>query len=256
MRNDPMRPVLVFLHFFGGSAESWDPVVEELGGEFEAHALDLPGFGAATGAPGPYSVAAYADRVQEAINARGLDDYLLVGHSMGGKIALALATRRPAGLRALVLLAPSPPTPEPIEEEMRAKLIAGWGHYGPASETLARVTGRPLGGALRERTIFHMMNTNKGAWMAWLRQGSQENISGEMHRIQVPATIVSGDRDKALPTELITREVAARLPQARLVIVPGAGHLLPLEAPRQVADAIRSSVLSSAHRKMANTLAS
>jgi pimeloyl-ACP methyl ester carboxylesterase len=232
-------PALVFLHFFGGSARSWDPVLAELGEEFRALALDLPGFGAAAGASGPYTVAAYADRVEEAVRTHELKNYVLVGHSMGGKIALALAARRPPGLRGLVLLAPSPPTSEPIEEEMRAKLIAGWGCYGPASETLARITGRPLEGALRERTIADMMTSDMLAWIAWLEHGSREDIAASMASIDVPALILSGDRDAVLPSELVEREVGDRLESSSTVIVPGAGHLLPIEAPQAVAAEIR-----------------
>jgi len=238
----PKRPTIVFLHFFGGSARSWDSVLDELGEGFRTLPLDLPGFGAAAGASGPFTIAAYADRVEEVAFAQKLDHYVLVGHSMGGKVALALAARRPPALRALVLLAPSPPTPEPIGEEMRAKLIAGWGSYGPASETLARVTRRCLEGGLRERTISDMMNASKGAWTAWLQHGSREDISAAMQMIDVPVTILSGDGDAAVPRNLIKREVVARLPHARLISVPGAGHLLPLEAPEVVAAIIEKSL--------------
>jgi dienelactone hydrolase len=139
---------------------------------------------------------------------------------MGGKIALALAARRPAGLSALVLLAPSPPTPEPIEEAMREKLIAGWGCYGPASETLAQVTGTALEGRNRERTIADMMGASRNAWAAWLQQGSREDISGCMERIEAPVRILTGDCDTILPTQLIEQEVASRLASAQLATVP------------------------------------
>lgn len=236
------RPALVLLHFFGGSARSWNPLLAALKGEHEALALDLPGFGAAQAASGPYSVTAYADFVEAAIDAKRLRNFLLVGHSMGSKIALALAARRPAGLRGLVLLAPSPPTPEPIGEKMREKLIAGWGCYGPASETLARVTGRALGGALRERVIADMMNTSKAAWNAWLEAGSREDISDAMAAIDVSALILSGDCDTALPPDLVEREVSSRLRKAQFALVPGAGHLLPIEAPQAVAALLRGFV--------------
>jgi pimeloyl-ACP methyl ester carboxylesterase len=251
MRGYPERPALVFLHFFGGSARTWDPVLEELQ-DFETLPLDLPGFGKAVGASGPYSVAAYADWVEDAVRACGIGDHVLIGHSMGGKIALALAARRPAGLSALVLLAPSPPTPEPIEEAMREKLIAGWGCYGPASETLAQVTAHPLEGAIRERTIADMMGASRNAWAAWLQQGSREDISGCMERIEAPVRILTGDCDTILPTQLIEQEVASRLASAQLATVPGAGHLLPLEAPSAVAQAIRSAAEACSFEEMAS----
>lgn len=239
------RPTLVFLHHFGGSTRSWDRVIDLLAKEYQTLALDLPGFGAEANAPGPYTVASYADAVEDAVRAHDLADYVLIGHSMGGKVALAVAARLPAGLRALILLAPSPPTPEPIDEAMRTKLIAGWGHYGPASEMLARVTACPLPGELRERIVADMMASGKCAWEAWLRHGSREDISASMALVTSPVTILSGSRDSVLPTELIKREVVDRLARACLIAVPGAGHLLPLEAPDAVAASIQRSVLHS-----------
>lgn len=241
---DPARPTLVFLHHFGGSARSWDMVIERLGHDWETVALDLPGFGASAGEPGPYTISAYADRVQDRL--RALASYVLVGHSMGGKVALAFAARRPAALRRLVLLAPSPPTPEPIAEEVRARLIAGWSQYGTASETLARATARPLGEAERGRVIADMMAADRGAWTAWLEQGSREDISGLMPLVATPTLILSGECDQAIGTDVVRREVAARLKTAALLPVPGAGHLLPIEAPDAVVEAIRECARSRA----------
>ena len=232
-------PALVFLHHFGGSSGTWDGVIARLGASFEAIAFDLPGFGAEAAARGPFTVHAYADFVAARVRSLGLHSYMLIGHSMGGKIALALAARRPTKLDALILLAPSPPTPEPIEEAMRSALIAGWGQYNAASQILGRITAAPLPLELRERAIADMMACGKCAWDAWLEEGCRENISASLGRIEVPVTILSGDRDDALPTALIEREVAGRLARVRLLRVDGAGHLLPLEAPDAVVAAIR-----------------
>lgn len=232
---------LVFVHCFGGSAQSWEPVVASLGPSIRAYAIDLPGFGDAAAAPGPYTVAAYADFVQAKVRALGLERYILIGHSMGGKVALALAARRPAGLCALILLAPSPPTPEPTEDEARAALIDGWAQYSVASQILARVTASPLCERDRKQAVDDIMRTGKAAWTAWLACGSREDISADMACISVPVTIVSGTEDIVLPTALLQREIAARLRPARMVRVPGAGHLLPQEATGAVVAAITSA---------------
>lgn len=215
-------------------------MIAELGGVFPTLALDLPGFGSAADAPGPYTVSAYADIVEADIHALGARDFILVGHSMGGKVALALAARRPTGLRALLLLAPSPPTPEPIEEDARAELIAGWGEYGAMSKMLARNTAAPLPDDAGRVAIDDMLRCGKAAWTAWLTGGSREDISAAMPRISVPVTILSGMCDVVLSTELMHDRVAGALADARVDTVPGAGHLLPLEAPRTVAAAVSS----------------
>ena len=90
-------------------------------------APDLPGFGSEPAPAGfDYSVDSYADWVAAYSRAHQLGEYVLVGHSMGGKIALALAARQPTGLRGLVLLSPSPPSPEPISDKDRAASLAAW----------------------------------------------------------------------------------------------------------------------------------
>lgn len=157
---------------------------------------------------------------------------------MGGKVALALAGRRPAGLRALVLLAPSPPTPEPIEEEWRAAMIAGWATYSTASRTLALTTAIPLREEARKVVLDDLMRVGKAAWTSWMAHGSREDWSREMDKVALPVTILSGTRDTVLPTDLVRREIVNRLAMSYLHTVPGAGHLLPFEAPDAVADAI------------------
>ena len=239
---EPDLPTLVFLHQLGGSARSWDAVIDRLGGAFPTLALNLPGFGSAADAPGPYSVSAYADVVGADVRALGPRDFILIGHSMGGKVALALAARQPAGLRALLLLAPSPPTPEPIEEAARGELIAGWGEYSAMSKVLAQSTAAPLPDDVRRLAIDDMMRCGKAAWTAWLTAGSREDISASMPHVPAPVTILSGTRDAVLPTALMRDEVAERLADARVDTVPGAGHLLPMEVPDAVAAAILSVV--------------
>lgn len=231
-------PALVVLHHFGGSARSWCAVSRALGGAHRLVVPDLAGFGASRHDPGPFGVGDQADRVAAAIAHAGLRDFVLVGHSMGGKIALALAARRPAELRALLLLAPSPPTPEPIDEVDRELMLAAWADPAACAAMLDRATARPLVGDARERAIDDMLRSGERAWRAWVEEGSREDISADMARIEVPVTILSGVEDRAIPTAIVRDEVAARLPGGLLLTVLRMGHLLPVEHPSLVAGAI------------------
>ena len=98
--SDGQRPALVLLHHFGGSSRTWQPFIAWIGDRRRCIALDLPGFGRQAAHSGPFTVAAMADHVAAQILGLGLDTYTLVGHSMGGKVALALAARCPDGLRS------------------------------------------------------------------------------------------------------------------------------------------------------------
>jgi len=202
----------------------------------------LRGFGESEALATGYAVADYADDIAALIGALGVEHFVLVGHSMGGKIALALAARQPAGLASLILLAPSPPTPEPIEDAERQRLLGSHSRRPEAEETVRRITARPLPGPLFAQAVEDSLKSSQPAWSAWLQNGSREDISAQMSRIVVPVLVAAGADDPVLPTELFQREVVARLPVASLEILPGSGHLSPLEVSASVAKLISETL--------------
>jgi pimeloyl-ACP methyl ester carboxylesterase len=230
------KPTLVFLHYFGGSSADWDLVADRLAPGFRCLLPDLRGFGAAAAddVPPTWSVADAADDVAALIAAHAVDDFVLVGHSMGGKIALALAARELAGLRRVVLVAPSPPTPEPIDDNVRARLLATHGERAAAQESAGEITFQPQGSPLFERVVADNLATAPGVWRAWLETGSREDISEAVKRIAVPVLAVSGAEDRTIPTTVIAREVVARVPGAKLIEVAGSRHLVPFDRPEEL----------------------
>jgi pimeloyl-ACP methyl ester carboxylesterase len=238
------RPVLFLLHALGGSARAWDGVVAALGSGFEAVAIDLPGFGDARGDP-DWSVAGMADHVAAAVKARGASRWLLVGHSMGGKIASIVASRALAGeaglfgLAGVVLLAASPPSPEPMAEDRRRKMI-GWAANGPLEEAAARAfvdanVGHPLAPAADRLALDDLQRASPEAWVAWLERGSREDWSDEVARLDLPALIIVGGADGDLGEAGQRATNAIVYPRAGIAVEAGAGHLLPLERPAEVA---------------------
>ncbi len=230
---------LIFLHYFGGSGRTWDTVIERLAPTHHCLAPDLRGFGQSASLSGGYSVSDYADDILELIQSRRLTRFKLVGHSMGGKIALAVAARQPRGLESLVLVAPSPPTPEPTEDDERARLIRTHPSREAALETLGKITAFPLPAPLLAQAVADNLRAAPAAWNAWLESGSREDISAQMATVAVPALVLSGESDPVIPRALLERELLPRLAAAHLSILPDTGHLLPLEVPDAVADAVR-----------------
>ena len=224
------------LHYWAGSGREFDLLAPLLPGS-RVLAPDLPGFGAqAVPAGFDYSVASYTDWIAQYISENNLTDYQLIGHSMAGKFALALAARRPAGLRRLTLLSPSPPTPEPISDADRAASLAAYGQPAEAEKTFAKITSLPLPPGWREQVVEDNLRTSQAAWDAWLQRGSREDISALMPQIEVPCRLLVGEHDQAIPLAAQRRQTLPLLPTGSpLVVVPGAGHLLPLEDPIMVA---------------------
>ncbi len=234
-------PVLLFLHHFGGAGRSWRAVVDRLSNDYRCIAPDLPGFGSIADHPGPFTLSASADWIVRLTERLALGEYRLVGHSMGGKIALAVAARRPSGLRGLILLAPSPPTPEPIGDADRARLLQGWGNRAAMAAVLEKIVVRPLSLSDREQQLADMLATSRAAWEAWLNHGSREDISGMLDQISSPINIVSGDGDRTISSHVLRRELLPLVPTATLEMVRRAGHLLPIEARDEVVAIIERS---------------
>ncbi len=231
-------PALVFLHYFGGSSRAWSLVAGGLAGRHRCVMPDLRGHGESEGPPTGYAMADAADDVAALIRALGLASIVLVGHSMGAKIALELASRRPPGLRGLVLVAPSPPTPEPIADLDRSQLLATHRNIRTAGDTAAKISIHGPDDPAYGQIVEDNLRTSAFAWAAWLEHGSREDISNQMGRIVAPALVIVGERDETIPRAVVEREVSRRLDRAGTIEIAGAKHLVPLDRPDAVAGAI------------------
>lgn len=236
----PNSLTFIGLHYWAGAGHEFDQVAALLAPDYRLLAPNLGGFG---GAPAPargFAVAAYADAVQGFIEAENPGRYVLVGHSMGGKIALELAARQPAGLVGVVLLSPSPPSPEPMTDEDRQTSLQAWGKPAEAEKTVRTITARPLPAATHRQLVADNLASSRAAWEAWLLRGSREDISARMSQIGVPCALVAGDQDAVLSPSVHGLETLPLLPpDTPLEIISGAGHLLPYEAPQEVAALLR-----------------
>lgn len=220
-------PTWVLLHYFGGSRLSWKPFMAALGSP--CIAPDLRGFGDAPPG-GPMRVSDYADDVAKLLPAQ----YVLVGHSMGGKVATALAARRPPGLRGVVLVAPSPPGPEPMADDARDTLRAAWGDEAAAHATARTLTRHSRGPAF-ERVVADHMRASHGAWLAWLDHGSREDLRVLAGQVQAPVLVVAGADDASLGPAVQEQQTLPALDGGTMHVLGGSRHLVPLDQPHALA---------------------
>jgi 3-oxoadipate enol-lactonase len=233
------EPALVFLHYWGGSSRTWQKVIDQLDGKPRSIALDQRGWGDSMATDGRYDLTAMADDVEGVARILNLREYVLVGHSMGGKIAQIVAARQPEELAGLVLVAPAPPTPMPIPEAQRAAMLDSYGSREGVQQALSVLAGGPLSSKLREQVIEDTLRGTSGAKRAWTERNMIEDVSAGLAAVTVPVTVVIGDRDQ-VEHEPALREIFARfLPHATFRVLAGIGHLSPLEAPDALADACR-----------------
>ncbi|MDR3428744.1 alpha/beta hydrolase [Silvimonas sp.] len=236
-------PALFFLHYWGGSSRTWRHVTHSLTPDFRTIAVDQRGWGQSDKPLEGYTLAVLADDAQRLIDSLGLDHYILVGHSMGGKVAQLLASRHPAGLAGLVLVAPSPPSPMNVPLEARQGMVNAYDSRESILATVEQMlAATPLQPEDLQTVVHDSLQGAPAAKAAWPLAASQEDITAQAALIRVPTLVISGDKDKVDPPAVLQQELMTRIPHATLHVLPGIGHLSPLEAPEDLAHQIREFV--------------
>jgi pimeloyl-ACP methyl ester carboxylesterase len=254
-RTGTTGPLVVMLHWLGGSSCSWQAVSEGLKRRgYQCAAVDLPGFGQESG-ESAVPVLETTQRIVEKISALRAGNYddlwLLAGHSMGGKLAMivaSMAERKVAGLEnlsGLLLISPSPPSPEPMSEKKRDELIRGLGpeetnleNRRQHAETFVNdnVGRLPLTPEVMDSAVADVLRINPEAWSAWLTEGSKEDWAEQVRKLATPALILAGSEDKDLGLNSQQEHTSPHFRQPALVCLEGGGHLAPLERPAEVVD--------------------
>jgi pimeloyl-ACP methyl ester carboxylesterase len=237
-------PALVFLHYWGGSHRTWRPVIERLDPERAFVSTDHRGWGRSTAVRGPYGTEQLADDAQQVVDVLGYTDYVVVGHSMGGKAAQVLASRRPSGLRGVVLVAPAPPAPAAdITAQFQEELSHAYDSTESVEQSIDQVlTHSALPEQLRRQVIEDSLRPDEAARLGWPRQGVVEDFSDGVAGIEVPVLVLAGSHDKVDPPQVLRERLLPLIRTATLVELHGTGHLSPLEVPDQVASHIGAFV--------------
>lgn len=232
-------PTLVFLHYWGGSARTWNLVTDHLAGR-GVLTVDLRGWSRSSKLPGPYTLHQLADDTLALVADAGLEDYVLVGHSMGGKVAQLVATTRPAGLRGLVLVGPGPAKPP---AQITPEYQEGLSHAYDSAESTAEardhiLTSDPLTGELKAQVAADSRSSTEAVRSEWPLRGIAEDISEQTRLVNVATLVIAGENDLVEPAETLRNSLLPYLSDAKFMVIPRTGHLIPLEAPAELANAI------------------
>ena len=203
-------------------------------------AFDNRGTGLSEKPPGPYSMELLADDAASVLDERGIEHADVYGHSMGGYIALTLALRRPELVRSLVLVGTGPGGPDhlppPIEtlEVWRAAYELSGEEAVRMSLPMTFPPGWPEENPDEfDRWVAARLDppTPRERWLDQVRAvDGYKEVGVEVEHIDVPALVVHGELDRVVPVAN-GRLLAARVPSAELVLLPGCGHAPMLEEP-------------------------
>ena len=244
-------PILVMLHGFTGSKENWYPLAERLRGKYRLLIPDLPGWGETERrADADYGFVAQSSRVAEFIaqQARGGGEVVLLGHSMGGGIAALVAARHPQLVQRVALLDAAGVRFD--DNQFGIDVLAGQNPFAVSdAQTLRRYID----------TVFHRPQAKP--WIPWpasrgfiakrrgdaafeqsvldqIGRGPEQFVPGdEAAQIRQPALLLWGRQDVVIDPSALDL-YAAKMPQARKLLVDDAGHMSLVEQPDAVAAAV------------------
>ncbi|MDV9173073.1 4-carboxymuconolactone decarboxylase [Streptomyces sp. W16] len=230
-------PVLILGPSLGTTWHMFDRQVPELAKQWRVFRFDLPGHGGSPAHP-TGSVSDLADRLLATLDALGVQRFGYAGCALGGAVGLELALRHPERVASLGLIAASPRFGTADEFRQRGVIVRTNG-LDPIARmspdrwfTSGFAAAQP---AITEWAVQMVRTTDPGCYIAACEALAAFDVRSELARIGVPTLVLVGSDDQVTgPAE--ARTLVAGIPDARLAVVPGASHLVPVEQPAAVTD--------------------
>ncbi|MEV6116516.1 4-carboxymuconolactone decarboxylase [Streptomyces sp. NPDC052109] len=230
-------PVLILAPSLGTTWHMWDRQVPELTKQWRVLRFDLPGHGGAPAHPAG-SVAELATRLLATLDSLGVQRFGYAGCALGGAVGVELALRHPERLASLALVAASPRFGTADEFRQRGVIVRTNGLDPVARTSPDRwftsgfAAAQP---AITEWAVQMVRTTDPGCYIAACEALAAFDVRSELGRVGAPTLVLVGSDDQVTgPAE--ARTLVAGIPDARLAVVPGASHLVPVEQPAAVTD--------------------
>ncbi|MEQ4301773.1 alpha/beta fold hydrolase [Plantactinospora sp. B6F1] len=258
----------LYVHGLGGSAQNWTDLAGLLADRLDGHAIDLPGFGRSDPAR-KYTIPAFADRVIRYLEHSGRGPVHLLGNSLGGAVSVRVAGLRPDLVRTLTLVAPAMPFLDP-RRSLQGRVLpllavpgaerfaSRWLTHLPPEEIARQVMEACVADttricdqrrleAVEEIRIRYTAAHYPAAYLRTLRglvgsfvraylpgSGSLWRIAG---LVTAPTLVIGGGQDRLVDVR-VAAQVARAIPDSRLLMLAGVGHVPQMEVPRTVARAV------------------
>lgn len=219
--------VVIFVHGMYQSSVFWQPTLHDLPPGVRGFAVDLPGFGASSRLPGPYTIQGHAQAIDDFVRARAFSDVVLAGNSMGGIVCQQVAINGPSWLAKLMLVSSGPNVPNPAAALATAEseATAPWDRAAAEDVVQHFFVRQP---ADPEPYVEAALQARREARLETRRSSALTDLQSDLGRIAVPTLIIQGELDTGR-TPAVGAEMARSITHATLHVVAGVGHTPMLE---------------------------
>ncbi len=226
--------VVLFVHGWLSSHRWWEPILDRLPPGVRGYAVDLCGAGESEQASGPYTLASYAADLHTFAEAVGVRRFLLVGHSMGGGVALLYALDHPERPAGLVLVNPLAPFGTRTDPQTDAWVRAQQGNLEGIRSMIELAFATPPLPETIERLVLDALRWGPRVYSETLDDMARFDVRDRLSELRLPTLVLWGDRDVIIPFQGIA-ELLTRIPGCGLEVWHGVGHSPVLERPEEFA---------------------
>lgn len=243
--------VVLLLHGLGASRTAWDAQLLALGDGWRAVAWDCPGYGVSE-PPRRWDLPTLADAAVALLDRLGVRRAHLVGHSFGGMVALHTALDHPDRVDRLVLASTSPAfgldgtDPEAWVAQRHAALAGDEITTDTAQRILGAVAGPRLDASSFDAAVAALRRVRAGAVRGAMTCVTGHDVRARLDEITSPTLVLVGDEDRETPPSYAAA-LAEGIPDARVRVVEGAGHLLPFDAVETFSRAVGDFISATPH---------
>jgi 3-oxoadipate enol-lactonase len=245
-KGDNTSSPIIFVHGFPYDHHMWDKVIDPLSKEYFCISYDIRGLGSSDPGDGQFTMEMFVDDLFSVIESSGIEKPVLCGLSMGGYISLRAIERNEKKFKALILCDTKPEADNNEGKLKRAQAIniintkglnAFVKDFVPtcfAEESIKQL------GMEYEKVLERSYNSNPlGVKGCLLAMAGRTDTTEYLSKIRLPALIISGEKDKLTPPDLM-RGMSSKIKNSEFVLIPGSGHMTPIENPELVTNSIRN----------------
>ena len=246
-RRNGHGPTVLLLHGGGSDGREWMPLMTDVEADVDVVALDVPGCGGSDDPPGGCTLADLADAVAGVVQELDIGPVHLGGLSFGGGLALQVAIAHPDVVRSLLLFSAYagwagslPPEEVAARRAWARSFLAGSRPTDPA-ELVPGLLGSPLPPELGDLLGQVLATARPGATMSLLEAFADADLSADLGDVRCPTLVVHGELDERAPRP-VAEALHRGIPGSQLVVLPGVGHMVNLEARAETAALVRQVV--------------